>query len=109
MEIDRTSAARPQWIPPVQPPTVSAATTSPATTSPATGELEAAEPRLDRIELSAAAREIGPDLDVVREPGVDPEVTREQALAALRAQIDAGTYRVDADGVARRIVARGDL
>ena len=65
----------------------------------AEGDREAAETRLDRIELSPAAREIT----------ADGEAAREAKLAALRAQIDAGTYQVDASGVARRIVAREEL
>lgn len=89
MEIDRTSAARPQRIPPIEP----------STTSPVAGEREAAEAPLDRIELSAAAREIG----------AEPDAARAARLAALRAQIEAGTYRMDASGVARRIVARKDI
>ena len=99
MEIDRTSAARPQRLHPVPPSSPS------SPTSPVTGERAAAEARsapidpIDRIELSAAAREIG----------AEPDAAREATLAALRAQIEAGTYRIDADGVARRIVAREDL
>ena len=98
MEIDRTSAARPQRITPPEP---SAASQS--TTSPVGSDREAAEARPDRIgdriELSPAARELQAD---------DP-ASREAKLAALRAQIDAGTYQVDASGVAHRIVAREDL
>lgn len=90
MEIDRTSAARPRPLNPVTP--------SAPGTAPAASDRDA-EARLDRIELSAAAREIQDE----------PEAAREATLAALRAQIDAGTYRMDADGVARRIVEREDL
>ena len=97
MEIDRTSAARPQRISPIEP------SPEPSTTSPVASERAAAESRLirieDRIELSAAARETG----------TEPDAVREARLAALRAQIDAGMYRMDADGVARRIVAREDI
>ncbi|MGE3855628.1 MAG: flagellar biosynthesis anti-sigma factor FlgM [Dehalococcoidia bacterium] len=92
MEIDRTSAARPRHLTPV-PPSV------PSGTSPVASEREAAQARLDRIELSSDAREVQSE----------PEAAREAKLAALRAQIDAGTYRMDANGVARRIVARDDL
>ena len=92
MEIDRTSAARPQYLNPV-PPSV------PSTTSPVASEREAAEARQDRIELSTAAREITSE----------PDEAREAKLAALRAQVEAGTYRVDAQGVARRIVARDEI
>ena len=62
-------------------------------------EREAAEARLDRIELSTQAREVQSE----------PDAAREAKLAALRAQVDAGTYRMDTNGVARRIVAREDL
>lgn len=89
LEIDRTAAARSQRITPPEP----------STTAHAAGEREAADARLDRIELSPAAREIQ----------VDDDATREAKLAALRAQIDAGTYQVDAAGVAHRIVVREDL
>ncbi|MEI7926519.1 MAG: flagellar biosynthesis anti-sigma factor FlgM [Chloroflexota bacterium] len=92
MEIDRTSAARPQHLTPVQP-------SVPSTTSPVASEREAAEARLDRIELSSAAREMT----------TEPDADREAKLAALRAQIEAGTYRVDASGVARRIIARDEI
>ncbi|MFA7249292.1 MAG: flagellar biosynthesis anti-sigma factor FlgM [Dehalococcoidia bacterium] len=63
------------------------------------GDGEGPEPRLDRIELSPEAREIS----------AEPDAAREALLAALRARIDAGTYRIDASGVARRIVNREDL
>jgi len=92
LEIDRTSAARPQRFTPIEP-------SVPSTTSPVASEREAAEARLDRIELSTAAREIG----------TEPDPDREAKLAALRAQVEAGTYRMDAYGVARRLVDRGDL
>jgi len=92
LEIDRSSAARPQYLTPV-PLSV------PSSTSPVSSEREAAEARLDRIELSTQAREVQGE----------PDAAREAKLAALRAQIDAGTYRMDANGVARRIIAREDL
>ena len=89
MEINRASAAQPQR--PVN--------LDPIAAQPAAGQPEPAE-RRDRIELSDAARQIG------QQP-VDG--TREALLRQVRAQLDAGTYRIDADGVARRIVAREDL
>lgn len=92
MEIDRTSAARPQRLTPIQP-------SVPSTTSPVASEREAAETRLDRIELSTAARDIG----------AEPDAAREAKLAALRAHVEAGTYRVDANGVAHRLIARDEL
>ncbi len=49
-------------------------------------------PAVDRIELSAIAR-----------TGDDPAARAEQ-LARLRAQVDAGTYRVDAQRIAQRMV-----
>lgn len=91
MEIDRTSAARPRHLNPVTP--------SAAGTGAPAGSERDAEVRLDRIELSSAARDIQDE----------PDAAREAKLAALRAQIDAGTYRMDPDGVARRIVAREDI
>lgn len=88
MEIDRTAAVPPSRLIPPDSGAV----------PPAAGPADAIE-RRDRIELSNAAREVG------QQPAGD----REAKLLALRAQIEAGTYRVDADGVARRIVARDDL
>lgn len=49
-------------------------------------------PAVDRIELSAAAR-----------TGDDP-AARAAQVARLRAQVDAGTYRVDAQRIAQRMV-----
>ena len=56
--------------------------------------------RRDRIDLSDAARHAG---------SASTDAARDARLDDLRAQVDAGTYRVDADGVARRIVARKNL
>jgi len=89
LEIDRTYAGRSQPLRPVE---------STPSASASAAAREAAEPRQDRIELSAEAREITGDPDA-----------REAKLEALRARIEAGTYRVDAEGVARFIVARKDL
>jgi len=102
LNIDRTSAARPQVTPPTTP-----VDATPSPTSPVASERAAAEARLervgertgDRIELSAEARGIT----------TEPDAAREATIAALRAQVDAGTYQVDANGVARLIVDRGDV
>ena len=87
MEINRTSAAQPQR------PIDAEQATAPSAAGPDETE------RRDRIELSDAARAIGQQSNAAREA----------RMQALRAQLDAGTYRMDADGVARRIVARQDL
>lgn len=98
MNIDRTSAARPQVTPPTTP--VDATLSSAPPVAPERAAAEAHPDRVgDRIELSPEAREIT----------AEPDAARAAAVAALRAQLDAGTYQVDADGVARRIVARGDI
>jgi hypothetical protein len=70
------------------------------------------------------ARESKPaegDLDLIPEAGLDalygpeylaacadPEARRER-LQELRRRIRAGAYRIDADGIAREILERGDV
>ena len=91
MEIDRTSAARPQRL-----------FNQDALPAPAPADADAPAERRDRIELSEAARRAGP----ASADASSADSSREALLDDLRAQVDAGTYGVDADGVARRIVAR---
>lgn len=95
LEINRLSAAGPQRLSPVDPSTVPATPSAPSAAS----DRDTVSARQDRIDLSPAARELS----------AEPDAAREAQLAALRAQIESGAYRVDADGVARRIVAREDL
>ena len=53
----------------------------------------------DRIELSDDARQIT-ELD---------SAERQAKVRELREQVDAGTYRVDTDGVARRMMDQGEI
>jgi len=55
-------------------------------------------PREDRIDLSEEARSL---------QGTSP-TDREARVDQLRAQVRFGSYRVDADEVAQRMVERGD-
>ena len=59
--------------------------------------------RTDRVQFSAAALDLSHALRSVSEA---PDV-RADRVEALRAAIEAGTYRVDADAVAGRLVERG--
>lgn len=58
-----------------------------------------AAPREDSINLSSAAREVA---------DADP-AERDELVRRIRSQVQAGTYRVDADAAARGIVDRGDF
>lgn len=60
---------------------------------------EAPVPREDSINLSSAARDVA---------NADP-AERDELVRRIRAQVQAGTYRVDADAVARGMVDRGDV
>ena len=53
----------------------------------------------DSINLSSAARELA---------SAPPE-EREALVRRIRAQVQAGSYRVDPDAIARQMVDRGDL
>ena len=89
MEINRTSGPQPQRVPDI----------APATGRPAAGSDTPGEHR-DRIELTDAGRE------VVQQPSA---MARRALLKALRERLDAGTYRVDAEGIARRIASQEDI
>jgi flagellar biosynthesis anti-sigma factor FlgM len=54
--------------------------------------------REDSINLSSAARDLA---------NADP-ADREALVERIRSQVQAGTYRVDAEAVAQEIVRRGD-
>lgn len=55
-------------------------------------------PREDSINLSSAARDLA---------NADP-ASREELVERIRSQVQAGTYQVDADAVAREMMRRGD-
>ncbi len=59
--------------------------------------------RTDRVSLSPVAQDFARALQQVNE---QPDV-RSDRVAALQAQIADGTYRVDADAIARRLVVGG--
>jgi flagellar biosynthesis anti-sigma factor FlgM len=93
LEIDRTSAARPPYIPTNTDPT-------PDAPPPAARDEAPERPdRTDRIELSGAARDAA-QLS---------EEAREARVAALRAQVQAGTYTADPHATARQLLASDDL
>lgn len=56
-------------------------------------------PREDSINLSSAARDVAK---------ADP-AERDELLRRLRSQVQAGTYRVDPDAVAKQMIDRGEL
>lgn len=56
-------------------------------------------PREDSINLSSAARDVA---------NADP-AQRDELVRRIRSQVQAGTYRVDADAVARQMVDRGEV
>jgi anti-sigma28 factor (negative regulator of flagellin synthesis) len=89
LEIDRTSAARPPHIP-ANPDT------TPASPPPARDDVPE---RRDRIELSGTARDAAQL----------PDDARAARIAALRAQVEAGTYDADPSAIARSLLARQDL
>ncbi len=89
MEINRTSGPQPLRVP----------DSNPATGRPAAAPDAPPEHR-DRIELTDASREVA-------QQGSD--IAREALLKELRARLDAGTYRVDAEGIAQRIASQEDL
>jgi len=62
-------------------------------------QTEPAGPREDSINLSSAARDVA---------DADP-AERDELVRRIRAQVQAGTYRVDADAVARQMVDRGEV
>lgn len=53
----------------------------------------------DSINLSSAARDLA---------SAPPE-ERAEIVRRIRSQVDAGSYRLDADSIARHMVDRGDL
>jgi negative regulator of flagellin synthesis FlgM len=59
--------------------------------------------RTDRVTVSPAAQELYRAMQAVNAQGD----VRDERVAALRAQIESGTYRVDANGIARRLVEDG--
>ncbi len=97
MQIDRSTsqpsgdASRPQRP---TPPAQAAAAGAASRTDQASGE------RRDAIELSPQARK------VVQLP--QPRDERAALVDRLRQEVDAGTYRPDADAVARRIAEQFD-
>ncbi|MGE3962136.1 MAG: flagellar biosynthesis anti-sigma factor FlgM [Dehalococcoidia bacterium] len=60
---------------------------------------EQASSREDSINLSSAARDLA---------NADP-AQRDELVRRIRSQVQSGTYRVDADTVARQMVNRGDV
>lgn len=58
------------------------------------------EPPADAIEISTDGRRV---LDFPKDPGA-----RADLIARLHGEVDAGTYRPDAEAVARRLVERAD-
>ena len=62
-------------------------------------QAEPAAPREDSINLSSAARDVA---------NADP-AQRDELVRRIRAQVQTGTYRVDADAVAREMVDRGEV
>jgi len=89
LEIERSSAARPPHSP-AHPDT------TPTSPPPARDDVPE---RRDRIELSGAARDAAQL----------PEDARAARIAALRAQVEAGTYHADPNAIARSLLAREDL
>ena len=53
----------------------------------------------DSINLSSAARDLA----------TAPPEERAEIVRRIRSQVDAGSYRLDADAIARHMVDRGDL
>lgn len=74
-------------------------------TNGASGVDAAKAPANDRADISAQSRLRAQALDAVR---ATPEV-RTQLVAALRAQINAGTYKIDDAKLASHLVRRGDM
>jgi flagellar biosynthesis anti-sigma factor FlgM len=67
---------------------------------------DAAPPQAARPEASADAIEISPQARrVVQFPNAS-ERSRAELVARLRQEVDAGTYRPDADAIAQRIAER---
>ena len=62
-------------------------------------QAEPAAPREDSINLSSAARDVA---------NADP-AQRDELVRRIRVQVQTGTYRVDADAVAREMVDRGEV
>lgn len=92
-------------IDPIQPRPLTPRVDSPsgvpprAPRQPDAGAADGADVVRDRIELSDGARNIT-DLNAGE---------RQAKIRELREQIDAGAYRVDSDGVARRMIDQGDI
>jgi|GEM_PF-3068056 len=69
-----------------------------------TGAVESVQTKSqDKVELSAEAK----DRLTIRQHLGDQDTARAQKVDALRQQIQAGTYRIDAEQVAQKIQATG--
>jgi len=79
-----------------------AATTRPAPKTAEVGHAERAAQPAARVDFSARARELHAALDAAK---AAPDV-REDKVADARQRIESGTYRVDAEAIARRMLDR---